>query len=355
MTLTRKDKEKLVLDLYNQGKAYREITRIARICPRDIKTIVQKAENDTESKETLSKTAQAYQMFNEGKSPMEVAITLDLREPEVTQLYRESWNLKQIHDLNQIYLETRGNLAPFLMLYTSSKAAGYTRSNIIWLLETANKGLPELSQRYFNLKSEVNSLEARKQNLLRLIHSYDSQVTALGYSFDNSCLRCKQEEKKLVDLQTKRMKEEVLVRQFENNNGEYLTITKTIEEKVLAAVTNRKKLLELAALSIVESIRENPEKYSSLIPSDTSTDNTFPDFSPYYYMYGPQRPQQQTQSKAYFTEDYVTMLSQDAQKLLEKLVKELGDEVINGHVVSKSASSLLPESFPSSKDFPQTE
>ena len=60
----------------------------------------------------MSKSSQAYQMFSEGKSPTDVAIALDMREHEVTQLYRESWTLKQIYDLNCIYHETKGNLGP---------------------------------------------------------------------------------------------------------------------------------------------------------------------------------------------------------------------------------------------------
>ena len=54
----------------------------------------------------MTKVAQAYRMFSEGRSPTEVAIALDMREPEVTQLFKGSWTLKQIYDLNSIYLET---------------------------------------------------------------------------------------------------------------------------------------------------------------------------------------------------------------------------------------------------------
>jgi hypothetical protein len=38
-------------------------------------------------------------MFSEGKSPMEIAIASDMREAEVTPLYKESWILKQLYDL----------------------------------------------------------------------------------------------------------------------------------------------------------------------------------------------------------------------------------------------------------------
>ena len=50
MVLTRQEKEKLVLDLYNQGKTYREIAKEARMCPRDIGVIVNKAVREQELK-----------------------------------------------------------------------------------------------------------------------------------------------------------------------------------------------------------------------------------------------------------------------------------------------------------------
>src|ERR671914_394398 len=41
--LTRQERERLVLDLYyNQGKTYREISKLARISPRDIGLILNK-------------------------------------------------------------------------------------------------------------------------------------------------------------------------------------------------------------------------------------------------------------------------------------------------------------------------
>jgi DNA-directed RNA polymerase specialized sigma subunit len=42
--LTRQERERLVIDLYyNQGKTYREISKEARISPRDIGVILNKA------------------------------------------------------------------------------------------------------------------------------------------------------------------------------------------------------------------------------------------------------------------------------------------------------------------------
>jgi hypothetical protein len=93
--LSRKEKEQLIVELYNSGSSYREIAKQARVLLRDIKHILDK----TNGVQSLSKSSQAYRMFSEGKSPMEIAIALDMREAEVTPLYKESWILKQLYTL----------------------------------------------------------------------------------------------------------------------------------------------------------------------------------------------------------------------------------------------------------------
>ena len=106
--LTRQEKERLVIELYyNQGKTYREISKEARISPRDIgailnkiieekKTEVLKEKQDDagknqnqEQEQHLSLSAQAYKLFCEGKTSLEVAITLNLRESDATTFYKE--------------------------------------------------------------------------------------------------------------------------------------------------------------------------------------------------------------------------------------------------------------------------
>jgi hypothetical protein len=337
--LSREEKEELVRDLYfNKGKSYHQIAKQARVSPRDIKGILDGGTKGTQKEQAKSKAAQAYDLFSKGKSPMEVAITLDLRESEVTQLYRESWNLKQIYDLNGIYLETKCDPEPFLKLYRLSKAAGLNVEDIIRIMRIANDNLFSLEYKYQNLKSEVYSLELEKQNLVKIIQNYDNQATSLGKTLDSYFIHCEQEGKKLADLQIKRMREENLVRQFQNN-VDYLKIREIIDGRVHHALSNGRRILELAALSLIESIRANPEKYSSLIQYNTSpmTDYNIPNFDP-YFMFGQQlTPEQQIRS----IEDYVTMLSEDADKVLERLAIEVGDDVINDYVVYKSPSPSL--------------
>ena len=50
MILTREEKERLVLDLYNQGKSTREIAQIAHMSFRDIGAIIDKKEKRRKQK-----------------------------------------------------------------------------------------------------------------------------------------------------------------------------------------------------------------------------------------------------------------------------------------------------------------
>ena len=97
MVLNRQEKEELVLDLYyNKKKTYHEIAKEARISTRDIKKILNKASRESESEYSMSVSSQAYKLISEGRTPMQVAIALNLRENEVTQYYKEYWSYSKL-------------------------------------------------------------------------------------------------------------------------------------------------------------------------------------------------------------------------------------------------------------------
>ena len=319
------------MDLYNNGSSYREIAKEARVSLRDIKGILDKA-NGVQS---LSKSSQAYQMFSEGKSPTDVAIALDMREHEVTQLYKESWTLKQLYDLNSIYLETKGDLGSFVKLYMLSKAAGLNAEHVVSILKLADNDLLRLEGKYYNLKSEVSSLEAKEEKLIRIMQDYDNQVKALGKSFDSYCRLCQEEEIRLTDLQRQRLKAEALVSHFENNDKEYLEIKSVVEKKVFAVLSEGAHLLKLAVSSVIHSMRNNPEQYISLIWDNFSSANyNIPSYPVY--------------TNNYITQDFEALLLNDVTKIYSLLSKDLVDEILSNYDISSSQSSL-PLILPSGK------
>ena len=134
MISTIQERERFVSDLYyNQGKKNtREIAQEARMSFSVIGAILKKAteENQTSKEQTekMPQAAQAYKFFSDGKSPVDIAIELNLRQAEVTEFYREYWNLKQLYDLSRVYEGIKGDIGSFVNLYKLAKAECTTYS-----------------------------------------------------------------------------------------------------------------------------------------------------------------------------------------------------------------------------------
>ena len=85
-----------VLELYDQGRSTREIAKDLRMSLRDIGFILKKGQvnhgivtimdngdnssNSNNNKPANEKATQAYELFSQGKKPVEVAIQLNLSE-----------------------------------------------------------------------------------------------------------------------------------------------------------------------------------------------------------------------------------------------------------------------------------
>jgi hypothetical protein len=352
--LTRQERERLVLDLYyNQGKTYREISKEARISPRDIgiilkKVVKEKAEESKEEQENsqknqqqkeernLSLSAQAYKLFSDRKTPLEVAIALNLRESEATKFYKEYWKLKNLHNLYMAYEELKDDIEPFLKLYRLSKAAGMNVQQVVNLLKIANNDLPDIRCRYERLKREVNTLEFNKQQSHRALSYFNSQIemkSKASTSYRISCIRQRREIEKLYN---EKARLEALVTGFKNNNEDYLKIKWAAEEKVKDVLTNGKIILKLATFSVIESLRSDPELYNFVI-HDNSNNTPISYVSNYPSLMLSGQQQQQEQS---FNDIYTSLILEEAEKLYNKLTKELTDPVTAA--AAASLASPLP-------------
>jgi len=192
---------------------------------RDIGTILDKARKDKEaSKEQTEKqslSTQAYRLFSEGKTPTQVAIALNIRQPEVTELQNEYWKLNQLYSLSQIYQETGGNLYFFLGLYKQAKAAGMNTQNIINLLKIANNDIPSVEYRYQQLTREAASLEARNRNAARILQQLTTVISETQNTLDYSTSLCKQQRSEMDRLYLKKTQLEELVECFKSSNEDY--------------------------------------------------------------------------------------------------------------------------------------
>ena len=338
MISTREEKERLVLDLYNRRTPIRVIAREAGMSFRDIGAIKKKAEEEKEAKQGEARqtmlSTQAYNLFLQGKTPVQVAIELNIREPEATQYYKEYWKLSQLHSLNWVYEQVKDDICYFVRLCRLAKVARMDTPNVIRLLEIANNDLPSVEYRCERRKRDLDSLEADNMNSARIFQELTDKISTMLKRLDSIGVECEKEVAQRDQLYQKNMKLETAVKYFENNNEGYIKIIKTIEEKMHSFLSDRRMVLKLALLSLTDSIKNDPDKYSLLIYHNTpSTIN----FNSQYYDAASYGQQQQR----YPSQAYTDMLLEEAEKLYNKLVKKLVDETITDYA-SSTSSSLLP-------------
>ena len=282
--LTRQEREQTVLSLYNQGKTIRDIAREVRISFRDIGVVLKKEEEKMEkekqrtrfennmtstegdnSQGTNSSSTQAYKLFSQGRTPVEVAIELDLNEKQVTKHYMEYWKLKGMYKLNLIHDEIKDDIAYFAKLYRLSKAAGNTPEDVVSLLNIANNDLPALENKYKKLQRNVNELESKELDASITLEDLKSQIQNANQMLDSYHLSCEKEVRKMFQLHRQNIILNALLRQFKNSDENYLKIRYAAKQAVESVLSDSRQLLKFAILSLIESLSADPIKFNFLI------------------------------------------------------------------------------------------
>jgi transcriptional regulator len=172
--------ERKVLELYDQGKSTRDIAKELRMSLRDISIILRKNQashgiaiidngnsDNTNNKSPNQIATQACKLFSEGKKPFEVAFELGIREAQVNKLFIEYWKLKNLNELNEIYLQIRHKLSSFLKLHKILKRKGLIASNVECFANAIEIGtikLLELQRHHKSLQITFNKCNIKSKS-----------------------------------------------------------------------------------------------------------------------------------------------------------------------------------------------
>jgi DNA-binding CsgD family transcriptional regulator len=173
------ERKKCVIDLYfNQHKTYAEIAKIEKISLRDISAVIKEEEARRQKHKQQEISAQAYQLFSEGKTPIEVAIILNLPASKVSKLYREYWKLRGLDKLNSIYKETNGKIWIVLKLYKQLiKKRRMSIEQVVNVVEIAIHKLPYMESLYRQAKDQAEKMQLTIQRLTNDIAGLELKIS----------------------------------------------------------------------------------------------------------------------------------------------------------------------------------
>jgi archaellum component FlaC len=346
---SRKEREEGVLDLYfNQNKNYRQIAKEMKMSVRDIGGIINKTKQEKERQEHKSTEVQAYEHFSKGKTPLEVAIILNIGEAQATTYYWQYLKLVGLDDITKIYQELGSSTWYFVKLCKEAKAAKMGVSQVINLLNIANNQLPSVQYRYEQLQKQISITDSNLSIAAKEFQFLTNQISFMSNRRDELKSECENEIARLQDLRHQVINLEAVIHQFKNDdNGEYTKVVKAVKEEVQKNLSSIKPLLDLAIFSVVHSMRDNPDKYSSLVYSNNPRLPSTRD-SNYKYMSSVLRQQQeQSQYKDYSIKDCETEILEQAKEFYILMVDRLVCEVINGGFNNTGPTALSSPTLPS--------
>jgi predicted transcriptional regulator len=178
------------LALAEKGKTYREITKEAGVSPNTIKAILNKAGLD----ESTSISSRAFDLYVQQKTPIEVAITLNLEAEKAINYYNEYFKLLGITEFTKAYLQVKDILWSFVDLAKLIQNARIGEGEVVELLRIANRYLPRVRLEYDRLKAELDSLKAE-------LNSWKAEINNSVWVYQQFCDRNLELKKREDELQ----------------------------------------------------------------------------------------------------------------------------------------------------------
>jgi predicted DNA-binding protein YlxM (UPF0122 family) len=185
MILSREEKEKLVLDLYyNKSYTYRQITKELRMSPNQIRDIIKRHEEKNNAiankRKELSLSSKAYKLFSKGKTNEEVAIKLDIPQPQVTQFRLEFCKLQDLDSFESLYRVTNGQIASLWKLYQELVIKrGISYERVADAVDIHLNRLPCMETLYEQVSRAVSMKEEKSDNLDIRIYTLETEEKRL--------------------------------------------------------------------------------------------------------------------------------------------------------------------------------
>lgn len=164
MVLTKKQKKELVIKFYEEGKTTKEIAKIVKISLRDIGIILREYNHEPEPKPPKSAHSNAFQLFSNGKSLVQVSIALDLPFDHIRQYFVEYLELKGMMDFVNVLKNYPSFIRFFVQIAEKMKYEGMFKEDVNVLVASLAAPI-SLRHRKEQLQHEINCLELKKRSL----------------------------------------------------------------------------------------------------------------------------------------------------------------------------------------------
>ena len=166
---------------------------------------------------------------------------------------------------------------------------------------------------------------------------FNNQIETKSKALTSYRISCIRERREIEKLYNEKTGLEAIVTGFKSNNEEYLNkIKQAAYKEVKSVLKDSKLLLKFATLSVIESLRTNPELYNFVIYDNSNNNTTIPYGSNYLSLMSGEHQQQS------FNDSYTALILEETEKIYNKLIAELTNDIIAATAPIRESSLPLP-------------
>lgn len=270
--LTRQDKTRLVIELYQQEKTIREIAKQVHMSFGDISSIIKK---EFPEDQQITKETEVLKALAKGDKPLDIAIKFNLSANEVERLHREYRTLAGMDGLSRIYRDVGADLEHFVQFYTTMKKQNLSSEDIIKAVRFGND-VHLLDLKSEKKKEEIMRLGVQKQNLISETENLDNVVSVSRSVIANLNQVIDQKTKDVSSLDCRRKKLAGGLLEFMESK-EYKKIKDIARQQIETTLMDKRPLLLVALNAVIEAFKLDPEKQILL--------STAPSYGDYHQFY----------------------------------------------------------------------
>jgi predicted transcriptional regulator len=338
MFQSKQEKEKLVIDLYSQGKTYRQIAEQVKISPNDIHAILKKEEERNNiivtkhQKQSSLFAAKAYELFSKGNTPLQASVALNIRQSDVTKYFREYWKLQGLQKLDSLYRKTNGKIWLIWKLYKKLvKEKGMSIEQVVNAVNISVNKLPYMEILYGQAKDETEKIQRTSQRLSNDMTALQYKISILDKTAFTCEQDCKRTEQQLQLLTAQKYILEKLIADILNGEG-YLKIKQIAKENVKAALSENKQIISVAFTTLLQTLKCDPQMINIIYKILTANDSE-------------QHEDNNNDNAIKYLESNKDNILALTEKNYENLVEVFTNNVINTAAASSSSNSSLSPTF----------
>jgi hypothetical protein len=205
---------------------------------------------------------------------------------------------------------------------------------VVNFLTIANNDLPALEKRIKRLRNEIRMLQFQKRIDERSLDQLNNKIAATTKLLNSYRISCIRERREIENLCNEKIRLETIVTEFKNSNEEYLDkIRQAAYEEVRSVLTDGKLLLKFSILSVIESLRMNPDLCNFVLYYNSNNNTTISYGSNYPSLMSSGRQDQQQS----FNDSCTALILEESEKLYNGLTTELTNRAIAAATIQMSS------------------